>query len=262
MCLYLTLGAAYQTNFIGRLLAIFKNRNRNESSEARRKRLLVCGLTKLPLRDPVIAEDGRTYERSVILDYFREKMKRGEPVVSPTTQEPMEPIILDNFVIKSFLDRNNDFCCFDESPVLLPKTNNQNQKTEKLKRRVPLPSEEVSSGIDQCLQCIKASVFCDRCRQREIEFANSSLERYDSSFSAFGPHKEFVIQKYTEGGLIGLIDFVEKQSENLTTESMMLFLLLIFVLIFDSVLELDILYANICPLFKILTQKQRNQGRK
>ena len=43
----------------------------------------------LILCDPVVAEDGHTYERSAIEALIRLKRERGDPLISPLTNEPM-----------------------------------------------------------------------------------------------------------------------------------------------------------------------------
>ena len=45
-------------------------------------------LTGEVMTDPVIAEDGRTYEKESILEYFRSRDHNRLPIVSPWTREP------------------------------------------------------------------------------------------------------------------------------------------------------------------------------
>src|SRR5690606_29734111 len=53
--------------------------------------------------DPVVASDGHTYERSIILDCWRECRRRGQPWTSPMTREPMQDTLHDNVIVRQLI---------------------------------------------------------------------------------------------------------------------------------------------------------------
>ena len=63
---------------------------------------LLCPITLMPMKDPVIASDGRTYERSAITEWL------ANHSTSPLTREPMSVSTLkSNYTVKSMLSRYN-----------------------------------------------------------------------------------------------------------------------------------------------------------
>jgi len=65
---------------------------------------LVCPITlELPI-DPVIAEDGRVYERSAIEKHFETKTKSEQPLRSPYTNLPMGKRLLPSPQTKSLIE--------------------------------------------------------------------------------------------------------------------------------------------------------------
>ena len=51
---------------------------------------LVCAITlELPF-EPVMAEDGRIYEKDAIETWIRRRVEIGEPIKSPSTNEPRQ----------------------------------------------------------------------------------------------------------------------------------------------------------------------------
>lgn len=64
-------------------MAELQKRKRNSTDE------LICPIRlELPV-DPVMAEDGRVYEREAILEFFKGKEDSGEEIKSPYTNQPM-----------------------------------------------------------------------------------------------------------------------------------------------------------------------------
>jgi hypothetical protein len=55
----------------------------------------ICPLTNSFYEDPVVAEDGQTYSRTALLDYFSCKEK-NDPITSPLTRNPMTESIVDD----------------------------------------------------------------------------------------------------------------------------------------------------------------------
>jgi len=62
-------------------------------------------LTGEIMTDPVIAGDGRTYERESILAYFDSRESNGMPIVSPLTREPMSKNITPNVDFRRAIDQ-------------------------------------------------------------------------------------------------------------------------------------------------------------
>ena len=63
---------------------------------------LLCPITLVPMTDPVIGSDGRTYERSAITAWLKDHK------TSPITREPMSPSSLkSNYAVKAMTDRYN-----------------------------------------------------------------------------------------------------------------------------------------------------------
>jgi hypothetical protein len=63
---------------------------------------LLCPITLVPMTDPVIGSDGRTYERAAITAWLKDHK------TSPITREPMSPSSLkSNYAVKAMTDRYN-----------------------------------------------------------------------------------------------------------------------------------------------------------
>lgn len=65
-----------------------------------------CAISKKLMSDPVVAEDGETYEREAIENFFREKEKYESPITSPANGKPMGKTITSNNVLRRQI---NDF---------------------------------------------------------------------------------------------------------------------------------------------------------
>lgn len=73
------------------------------NTEMFRRRFLVCPLTGMVLKDPVVAADGYTYERRAIEQWFEQNS------TSPSTHEPVpSKNLIPNTVVASFLPRPNN----------------------------------------------------------------------------------------------------------------------------------------------------------
>ena len=62
-----------------------------------------CPITKMPMLDPVKAEDGHSYERKPLQQWFKEQEKRGFDVISPMTGLPMGKSTTDNPALRRAL---------------------------------------------------------------------------------------------------------------------------------------------------------------
>ena len=59
-----------------------------------------CPITYVLFEDPVVADDGRTYSRQAILDWFKDCRRRQVPITSPLTRVEMSERLVDNFDMK------------------------------------------------------------------------------------------------------------------------------------------------------------------
>jgi hypothetical protein len=64
----------------------------------------LCPISLDVMRDPVLCEDGHTYERAVIIQWL------ATNPTSPTTRQPMSPLrIRPNYALKAAIDRWSKF---------------------------------------------------------------------------------------------------------------------------------------------------------
>ena len=61
---------------------------------------LVCPIMGDFMEDPVVAEDGRSYERDMIAAWFAQCTASGQPCTSPVTREPMGSRLVENGTLK------------------------------------------------------------------------------------------------------------------------------------------------------------------
>ena len=80
------------------LLRHFGLEETSRPSSRDRPREHVCPITRELMSDPVVAEDGNTYERAAIENWFTTKS------TSPLTNEPMGPTVFPNRAIKKLID--------------------------------------------------------------------------------------------------------------------------------------------------------------
>ena len=57
-----------------------------------------------PALDPVVADDGHTYEREEIERHIAGARQSGKPIISPMTREPMEDTLRENRVFKAQIE--------------------------------------------------------------------------------------------------------------------------------------------------------------
>ncbi len=62
-----------------------------------------CPITGELMEDPVVAEDGRSYERAQIRQWFAQCTTQGVPITSPFTREEIGPRLLSNHALKQSL---------------------------------------------------------------------------------------------------------------------------------------------------------------
>jgi hypothetical protein len=74
----------------------------------------LCFISKKIMSDPVVAEDGETYERESIESYFAEKEKYSSPITSPATGKPMGKSILPNNRLRTQI---TDFLAFNPTAL-------------------------------------------------------------------------------------------------------------------------------------------------
>lgn len=75
----------------------------DEQSIAIRRSELMCPITQELLVDPVVAQDGFTYERSAILEWFNKCAASGE-MTSPLTNAPLTSAqLFDNNMVRSMV---------------------------------------------------------------------------------------------------------------------------------------------------------------
>ena len=56
----------------------------------------VCPITNAILDEPMLAEDGRTYSKHVILAWFKSRSERQLPITSPCTRKPISESLVPN----------------------------------------------------------------------------------------------------------------------------------------------------------------------
>ena len=61
---------------------------------------LICPITHTTFKNPVVAQDGHTYEKSAILMWFD-----SGKYTSPTTRAKVEPVLLKNHLVEGLIDR-------------------------------------------------------------------------------------------------------------------------------------------------------------
>jgi hypothetical protein len=74
----------------------------------------LCFISKKIMSDPVVAEDGETYEKESIEAYFAEKEKYSSPITSPATGKPMGKNILPNNRLRAQI---TDFLAFNPTAL-------------------------------------------------------------------------------------------------------------------------------------------------
>ena len=68
---------------------------------------LTCPITKERFIDPVIADDGNTYDRSSINSLFRRQLQEGNDTTSPITREKISTRVVPNRVVRNLIDEAN-----------------------------------------------------------------------------------------------------------------------------------------------------------
>ena len=106
-----------------------------------------CTITKLRMRDPVIAQDAQTYERAAILEWFN-----NGNTVSPTTKAPMTTAVMANDRLKQAIQQwVQDNSCENEDA----------QQLERLKMEIfgVTAADTALSILQQLLDLIAKSKF-------------------------------------------------------------------------------------------------------
>jgi hypothetical protein len=65
------------------------------------KHLTTCPITHDAMSDPVFAQDGYTYERNAIKEWFREQKANDRPTTSPMTNERIDEQLISNYALRS-----------------------------------------------------------------------------------------------------------------------------------------------------------------
>jgi hypothetical protein len=88
---------------------------------------LLCPITLMPMKDPVIASDGRTYERAAITEWL------ANHSTSPLTREPMSVSTLkSNYAVKSMLSRYNSMTIVPIQPPIQSQSQSANTNYQSL----------------------------------------------------------------------------------------------------------------------------------
>src|SRR5271170_7263758 len=67
--------------------------------------LFKCHITLEPFKEPVICDDGCTYEKTAILNHYNQRISKRLPITSPLTNNVLKNIILiDNNIICNLMD--------------------------------------------------------------------------------------------------------------------------------------------------------------
>ena len=86
----------------------------------------MCPLSLDIMTDPVIAEDGFTYEREHIENWINNPRQAGQQLISPLTSEPMGINLIPNKSLKKIIDAS----VFDREPTLSASTEMQTENNE------------------------------------------------------------------------------------------------------------------------------------
>lgn len=68
---------------------------------------VLCPITLDVMRDPCIASDGETYERSAIESYLTGLRELHRPLISPMTKEPMNDVLIPNRAMKRLIEERS-----------------------------------------------------------------------------------------------------------------------------------------------------------
>jgi len=63
-----------------------------------------CPISMHLMHDPVMGDDGNTYERKYITAWFAEKATKFEPITSPLTRDPMSSKLVSNRALKNLIN--------------------------------------------------------------------------------------------------------------------------------------------------------------
>jgi hypothetical protein len=71
------------------------------------KQLTTCPITHDSMFDPVVAQDGYTYERRAIEKWFLEQKANDRPTTSPMTNERIDDQLIRNYALRSMLHESH-----------------------------------------------------------------------------------------------------------------------------------------------------------
>ena len=164
---------------------------------------LTCPITSSQFIDPVIASDGRTYERSAIEEWLKISN------LSPITKEPITKTLVTNWTIKSQLDSLNTTVVMNntatyEDKISLTHTVNVNKEYLHIQLNIPESDDKVVETVVICV--IDNSGSMDTKIQAQGE--SNSLTR----LSLVKHATKTVIKTIPDNAYLGLVKFSDSAS--------------------------------------------------
>ena len=98
----------------------------------------MCPLSLEIMTDPVIAEDGFTYEREHIVNWINRERPPGQQLISPLTSEPMGINLIPNKSLKKIIDSS----VFDREPTPSASTEMQTENNETVENEMQTENNE------------------------------------------------------------------------------------------------------------------------
>ena len=65
--------------------------------------LFLCPITSCIMKEPVIASDGNTYEKSAVLLWIQDLKKNKEDIISPFDRTPITENLIENRLVKNII---------------------------------------------------------------------------------------------------------------------------------------------------------------
>jgi hypothetical protein len=63
----------------------------------------VCPISFGIMYEPVIAMDGHSYERTAIEEWIETRLRKGQPITSPLTNDLMERNVIPNLALRNLI---------------------------------------------------------------------------------------------------------------------------------------------------------------
>ena len=117
----------------------------------------MCPLSLDIMTDPVIAEDGFTYEREHIENWINTPRQAGQQLISPLTSEPMGINLIPNKSLKKIIDAS----VFDREPTLSASTEMQTENNETASTEMQTENNETTPIETQTPQNIFNEIYAE-----------------------------------------------------------------------------------------------------